>query len=279
MSGAMTEQRFGLAICKGTKPVMSKGSPWESLCQKWAMCPRCEATRASRRASKLSRRIETEYELAEGDLSVGVLTWTLPGRNHPIRRGTLREQYDYATARVRFKGEPGDHSMRGLNRTLASWGARGGTHFLEFTWNSTKGWWNLHGHTLFWAWTALDHLPDTSTTVVNGRVVKHRVFENDDDLLGSQVVHGKRTRRLPRLGFGERYSLDYAEEHELEASIRYSSKVAYTTKPFKAPKAKALEIGEFLQGDIRNGITEPRLARPFGEATKPMVQNVFDGWL
>lgn len=265
----MTEQRFGLAICKGTKPAMSKGSPWESLCQKWAMCPRCEATRASRRASKLSRRIETEYELADGDLSVGVLTWTLPGRNHPIRRGTLREQYDYATARVRFKGEPGDHSMRGLNRTLASWGARGGTHFLEFTWNSTKGWWNLHGHTLFWAWEPLDNLRQTTAWR----------WDPKETLLEEKTVLGKRTRRLPGLGFGERYSLDYAEEHELEASIRYSSKVAYTTKPFKAPKAKALEIGEFLQGDIRNGITEPRLARPFGEATKPMVQNVLDGWL
>lgn len=268
MSGAMTEQRFGLAICKGTKPEMSKGSPWSSLCQKWAMCPRCEATRASRRASKLSRRIETEYELADGDLTVGVLTWTLPGKNHPIRSGTLREQYDYATARVRFKGNPGDHSMRGLNRTLTSWGARGGTHFLEFTWNSTKGWWNLHGHTLFWAWEPLDYI--NQTTVWN--------WDPAMDLLEHKNVLGRRTRRLERLGFGQIYSLDYAEGHELEASIRYSSKVAYTTKPFKAPKAKALEIAEFLQGDKWNAVSEPRLARPFGEATKPMVQNVFDEW-
>jgi len=266
--------RVGLAICKGVH-MGSPRSPYQAKCAKWVMCPRCESEKAARVANRISRRLETEFELADGDLTVGVLTWTLPGKNHPIRRGSLREQYDYATARTRLKGLPGDHSMRGLNLWLNAKGARGGTHFLEFTWNPTRKWWNLHGHTLFWAWTALDDLPDTSTTVVNGRVVKHRVFENDDDLLGRQVVHGKRTRRLPRLGFGERYSLDYAEEHELQSSIRYSSKVAYTTKPFKAPKEKRGEIRDFLIGV--DG-PEPRLSRPFGEATKPMVQNVLDGW-
>jgi hypothetical protein len=57
--------------------------------------------------------------------------------------------------------------------------------------------------------------------------------------------------------------------------IRYSSKVAYATKPFKAPRSKAGEIRDFLEALDH---TEPRLARPFGESTKPMVQNVLEPW-
>lgn len=256
--------RVGLAICKGVH-MGSPRSPYQAKCAKWVMCPRCESEKAARVANRISKRLETEFELADGDLTVGVLTWTLPGRNHPIRRGTLREQYDYATARTRLKGLPGDHSMRGLNLWLNAKGARGGTHFLEFTWNPTRKWWNLHGHTLFWAWTAIDDLQETTV----------HSWDPAESLLEEKKVLGKRTRAFPRLGFGERYSLDYAEEHELQSSIRYSSKVAYTTKPFKAPKEKRGEIRDFLIGV--DG-PEPRLSRPFGEATKPMVQNVLDGW-
>lgn len=262
----MAEQRVGLAICKGARPAMTNSSPWGGACPKWVACPRCESKRAARNASRISKRISTEFELADGDLEVGVLTWTLPGKAHPIRRGTLREQYDYATERVRFKGAPGDHSMRGLNWFLNKMGARGGTHFLEFTWNAKQSWWNLHGHSLFWAWTPLDGLKQTTEWRWNP----------EETLLQEKTVPGKRTRRLPHLGLGERYSLDYAEPYELEQAIRYSSKVAYATKPFKAPISKRLEIEEFLRGDPWKGISEPRLSRPFGEATKPMVQNVLD---
>lgn len=266
MLGQYAGERLGLAVCKGSKPASSLRSPWSSLCQKWVACPRCENKRASRNASKIAKRLRTEFTLAEGDLEVGVLTWTLPGRTHPIRYGSLREQYDYATSRVRLVGKPGDHSMRGLNKALTTWGAQGGTHFLEFTWNSKKGWWNLHGHSLFWGWTSLDHLKQTTEWR----------WDPEETILEQKSVPGRRTRRLPRLGLGERYSLDYAEPHELEQAIRYSSKVAYATKPFKAPSSKRLEIEEFLRGDPWKGVAQPRLARPFGDATKPMVQNVLD---
>lgn len=254
--------RVGLAICKGLN-MGSPRAPYEALCPRWRMCPSCERKKAGRAASRISRRIETEYELSDGDLTVGVLTWTLPGKSHPIRYGSLREQYDYATSRIRLKNRAGDHSMRGLNLLLSSLGARGGTHFLEFTWNNSKSWWNVHGHSLFWAWTELDGFNETS----------HTEYEDEYDLLGRHVVQGKRTRRLPRLGFGERYSLDYAKKEELELMVRYSSKVAYATKPFKAPASKGREIRDFMEGD---GGTLPRLARPFGESTKPMVQNVLE---
>jgi len=255
--------RTGLAICKG----LHSGSPrtaWQTLCPRYRMCPSCEAAKAGRRASKLSTRLESEYELADGDLTIGVLTTTLPGRGHPIRRGTLREQYDYLTRRVRFQGEPGDHSMRGLNRLLQQKGARGGSHFIEFTYNSKKGWWNTHMHSLFWAWEKLDDFHETT----------EYHWDPAESLLQTKTVGGKRTRMLPRLGLGERYSLDYAENDELELMIRYSSKVAYATKPFKAPISKTLEIAEFLEGDSRNGKPEPRLARPFGEGSYPGVMNV-----
>jgi hypothetical protein len=259
----MTQVKTGLAICKG----LHGGSPrtaWQTLCPRWQMCPSCEAKKAGRRAARISQRLEAEYELADTDLTIGVLTTTLPGRGHPIRRGSLREQYDYITRRVRFQGEPGDHSMRGLNRMLHQKGARGGTHFIEFTYNQRKGWWNTHMHSLFWGWETLDDFQPTT----------EYHWDPAESLLQTKTVGGKRSRRFQRLGLGERYSLDYAEEDELERMIRYSSKIAYATKPFKAPLSKKWEIMEFLEGDPKNGKPEPRLARPFGEGSKPGVMNV-----
>ena len=250
------DSRVGLAICKGLN-TGSPRTPYEPLCARWRMCPSCEAKKAGRRASRISRRLEQEYDAADGDLTIGVLTWTLPGKSHPIRRGTLSDQYQYATERVRFRGKTGDHSMRGLNRMMHLLGARGGTHFVEFTWNNSSGWWNLHGHTLFWGWEKLDHLNETSCYD----------FETEPDvLLGNKVNKGKRTRLLKRIGFGERYTLDYAEAHELDLMVRYSAKVAYATKPFKAPAQKGREIRDFLEGHDH---AQPRLARPFGEQTRP----------
>lgn len=250
------DSRVGLAICKGLN-TGSPRTPYEPMCARWHMCPSCEAKKAGRRASRISRRLEEEYDAADGDLEIGVLTWTLPGRRHPIRRGTLSDQYLYATDRVRFRGKTGDHSMRGLNRMMHLLGARGGTHFVEFTWNNNSGWWNLHGHTLFWGWEKLDHLNSTSSYD----------FESEPDvLLGNKVNKGKRTRLLKRLGFGERYTLDYAEAHELDLMVRYSAKVAYATKPFKAPSQKRGEIRDFLEGLDH---AQPRLARPFGDSTRP----------
>ena len=79
---------------------------------------------------------------------------------------------------------------------------------------------------------------------------------------------GGTNRFFERLGLGPRYSLDYAEGHELEMLVQYSSKVAYATKPFKAPKIKEPEIRDFLIG--LDG-KMPRLSRPFGDATKSIV--------
>ena len=42
--------------------------------------------------------------------------------------------------------------------------------------------------------------------------------------------------------------------------LLYSSKVAYATKPFKAPKDKFFETREFMESS-----PEPRFSRPFGD--------------
>ena len=255
MSRAVVD-RVGLAICKGLN-TGSPREPYEQLCSRWRMCPSCEAKKAGRRANRISRRLEVEYDAADGDMEIGVLTWTLPGRRHPIRRGSLTDQYRYATERVRFRRKTGDHSMRGLNLLMKRLGARGGTHFVEFTWNNKQSWWNLHGHTLFWGWEKLDHLKQTSSYD----------FDREPELLlGTKINKGKRTRLLEALGFGQRYTLDYAEAHELELMVRYSAKVAYATKPFKAPAQKGREIRDFLEG---HDSAQPRLARPFGDSTRP----------
>lgn len=87
----------------------------------------------------------------------------------------------------------------------------------------------------------------------------------DDEWFGKKKVGSRQSIGLQRLGLGRRYSLDYADEQDLESVINYSSKIAYATKPFKAPKSKTAEVRDFLLG--LDG-KEPRLARPFGDAIK-----------
>ena len=246
---------FGLATCKG----LNKRKPGDSrrmLCHRAVMCPSCEHKKAGHKAWQITNRIRRFEEETNGEMAVGVLTLTGPGKEVPeFRYANLRNQYDYFTARTTLPGFVGHHSMRGINKLLTDQGASGGTHFMEFTYNQSKEWWNVHSHTLFWGDERIGLLKDSTRWE----------FPEDGPLLGEKKVRGRQSIGLQRLGFGKRYSLDYAEDHELEELIRYSSKVAYATKPFKAPKSKTGEIRDFLLG--LNG-KEPRLARPFGDAIK-----------
>jgi hypothetical protein len=117
---------------------------------------------------------------------------------------------------------------------------------MEFTYNNSKEWWNVHMHSLFYGPEKLDMLKETSCHV-----------EVEGELLLKKEVRGRQCAALAKLGYGKRYSLDYCEPDELDHIIKYSSKVAYVTKPFKAPKHKRFEIEEFM-------LTNPRLSRPFG---------------
>ena len=255
---------LGLATCKG----VNRGKPdhsWRAQCARSAMCPACEHKKAGRRAWQIGERLRRFDEETNGEMAVGVLTLTGPGRASGFRYADLRTQYEYMTARVTLPGFVGHHSMRGVNKLLTDHGAVGGTHFIEFTYNNSKDWWNVHTHSLFWGDERLSILKDCSSWS----------FPEDGPLLGERKVRGRQSIGLQRLGFGKRYSLDYAEDHELEQIVRYSSKVAYATKPFKAPKKKCGEIRDFLLG--LDG-KEPRLARPFGEAIKGLGLQDFLSW-
>ena len=260
----------GLAICKGAW----LGRPdhaWKHKCARWLQCPSCERKRASRRALEIKERLKVARQEYGNDLTVGLLTVTLPGVKHEsgIRFASLKDQYDYACARTTLPGLTGYHSMRGMNRLLCGkpdyrgygknavdhgLGAVGGTHFLEFTYNNSKEWWNVHMHSLFYGPEKLDRLKETSVHV-----------EEDGELLLKKEVRGRQNKALEKLGYGKRYSLDYCDQHELDILIKYSAKVAYATKPFKSPKHKRLEVEEFM-------LTNPRLSRPFGRNQFRMPQ-------
>ena len=228
-----------------------------SLCARGMMCPKCESRRAQKRGSVLRKKMEAELTIAEDSgweaPDVGMLTLTLPGRHHWIRKASLQEQYDYITDRVTLPKETGWHSMRGLNRLLSNLGVHGGCHNLEFTWNEEEGWWNTHVHSLVVGYhikAAFDKagLPETV-----------KILE-DDEAVGweEKYVTGSTNWRLDRLGFGGRYSLDWAMPHEYESMAKYSAKVAYATKPVKATKEKRGELVRFF-------LNSPRLSRPIGD--------------
>lgn len=227
------------------------------------MCPRCEQRRATTRAWKLTNRLQNDLDVAEDaglELKVGVLTVTLPGRYHSIRSGTLRQQYDYMTERKTLAGYIGEHSMRGLNKKLAEWGITGGCHNLEFTWNEKQQWWNVHDHALVVGYAEDIDFGCKQTTAD---------IWHDDELLAQEVVKPGASTELYRLGYGGIYSLDWARKDEFEQTIRYASKVAYMTKPIKAPGEKRSELRKFFNGT--DGGNYPRLSRPIGDWGRSFV--------
>ena len=230
-----------------------------SLCARYTMCPKCEQRRASKRAWRLNNRLKSEIEMAEdagSKLKVGVLTTTLPGQHHSsgIRHKSLRDQYGYMTKRTNLYGLSGAKSMRGLNYALAQNGVHAGCHNVEFTFNEQAGWWNVHNHSILIAdensWSGF--IPET----------KDRLWEKSELLDRSELTHGNLPWLQSAHGLGSRYTLDWAEPSEFEQTIRYAAKVAYMTKPIKAPKEKIWEVLEFYAG--KNGRKYPRLSRPFG---------------
>lgn len=135
---------------------------------------------------------------------------------------------------------------------------------MEFTYNQRECWWNVHCHTLFWSDEKIGLLKENP-----------KWDFTDDEWFGKKKVGSRQSIGLQRLGLGRRYSLDYADEQDLESIINYSSKIAYATKPFKAPKSKTGEVRDFLLG--LDG-KEPRLARPFGDAIKADGFQGFLAW-
>jgi hypothetical protein len=213
-----------------------------------------------------------EYDLewakeADLELTVGVLTTTLPGNEKSIRHASLGEQYRYLTERRTMSGYTGWHSMRGLNTKLKEWGVSGGSHFLEFTNKGTT--WNTHMHSILVGFSDDWRVPLKNSTAIS---------EWDDDLkmkLQTEKLPNKtrsNKRVLAPLGLGRLYTLDIASDDELASIARYSAKVEYVTKPVKVPAGKLPEVSGFLAGGYDHGKERsghgrhlPRLARPFGD--------------
>lgn len=259
---------LGCAVCKG----VNRGRPdrnFTALCHRATMCPSCERVKSGRRAHGIARRISAFDEETDGDYECGVLTLTMPGKEHSsqIRFAELHKQYEYLTSRESVPGLPGVHSMRGVNLLLKELGAVGGTHFLE--WTHKGSWWNCHTHSLFWSHEKLDRLKDSS------RITWPEDQSDPDYLLGRKSVGHRSCKAFEKLGLGRIYSLDYAEDHEKESQIRYASKVAYSTKPFVAPIGKKVEISDFLAGISSK---QPRLARPFGTAQRRIEPVSLQEW-
>lgn len=258
---------FSEVYLKGCIGVATKTGT--SLCARGMMCPKCESRRAQRRGSQLMKKLAAEMTIAEESgwsaPDVGVLTVTIPGKNSSIRHADLQSQYDYVTERVTLPSLTGWHSMRGLNKLLDMLGVHGGCHNLEFTWSEKNGWWNTHIHTIVVGYGLQTKVsPDGQTSL--GEFEKHGWketarfgFDADREWeWDKNSDHGGWNDDLAKFGFGRRYSLDWAQPHEIEALVRYSAKVAYVTKPIKAPKDKRGELVRFF-------LNSPRLSRPIGD--------------
>ena len=227
------------------------------------MCPKCNELQAKEKAGKYAKILNDEFLQAEEwgvPLRVDVLTTTLPGKQSWIRYEGLHKQYDYITARTNVRGIGGDHSMRGLNYKLAEWGYYAGCHFIEFTWNKHRKWWNVHNHTIAVGFENDVKIPVKETSQKDWSGLRYEKVP--------YVDHGGFTNKFKEFGLGRRYSLDRAEYHEVADCIGYVAKLAYVTKPVKAPKEKRRELMRFFRG--KTG-TEPRLTRPWGDWMKSRV--------
>ena len=248
-----------------------------SLCSRNTLCPACEEARTRARRRTIARRLNYDLNLAEDEgrkLKVGILTLTLPGKDKDIRYAPLQAQYNYLTARTTLSGHTGWHSMRGLNTMMKEWGVTGGSHNIEFTWNNKKKWWNCHLHSLIVGYDSSLSVPLKETTKWS------RMYDYENESynswgnrtmpgdyrydLGDKEVGNRQNKLLEQFGMGKIYSLDWAETGELENMIRYSSKVAYLAKPFKAPPEKERELSEFLMGS-HGKKKAPRLGRTIGD--------------
>ena len=259
--------------CKGISRYLGD----RSLCSRGTLCPVCEQTRTSARRRTIARRLQYDLDLAEDEgrkLKVGILTLTLPGKDKDIRYAPLQAQYNYLTARTTLSGYTGWHSMRGINTMLKEWGVTGGSHNIEFTWNSKRKWWNCHLHSLIVGYDTSLNLPLKDTMKWS------RMYDYENETynsfgnrsmpgqyrydLGDKEVGNRQNKLLEEFGMGKIYSLDWAEPGELQNMIAYSSKVAYLAKPFKAPAEKERELANFLIGE---GSTKkaPRLGRTIGD--------------
>lgn len=206
---------------------------------RWKRDPWSDDLQARRVAARTSQDIQILLEDFPGE-PVQVLTLTLPGAWHGIRRASIFAQWEYMRARRQVRGLPGVWSMRGLNKMLTDAGAVGGWHFFEVAYSKKNKWWHLHCHTIL--------VGDISSVIPRSA---YTVDENWTKKLESST-----SGTLRELGFGERYTLDEAVDYQ--ETISYCSKLAYCTKQkLDGPEQ---QLVAFLRA------RKPRLSEAWGAA-------------
>ena len=250
--------------CIGT--IRSDMEPLNSLCARHKLCLSCNNT-ASRRKSGELTKICSWLEEEVGVVDWGILTVTLPGKSHWIRKASLEDQYRYMTeAAYSTKGK---EPMRGLLAYLRSQGVEGGMTFLEATYNSKKEMWHLHSHMMLVSRQTIGlsmTLEDKCTACNQGLQACTCWIPGEDTMPEHYVsVGGGWSRGLESKGFGRRYSYDNREPGAgVGGFVKYCTQLAYLAKPIqfeeKIPKEKHRELSEFFHN------ARPRLIRRWGIA-------------
>ena len=258
--------------CKKAEQPLPVGVPEDVMCPRHDLCLYCN-NRMSRKKSGELTKICSWLDEEIGVKDWGILTVTLPGNDHWIRKASLAEQYRYMTEKT--TSASGVEPMRGLQRYLKSQNVEGGFVFLEATWNSKREHWHLHAHMLLVSrhWIGLTSTVGPKCASCSAKLDDCKCWVPGQNLMPDirEDVAGGWSRPLGRLGFGQRTSYDDREPGAgVGGFVKYCTQLAYLAKPIqfeeKIPEEKHDELSSFFRN------TRPRLVRRWGIARQSKAQ-------
>ena len=258
--------------CLKSEQPLPAGVPADVMCPRHDLCLNCNNRMARRKSGELTKICSWLHEEI-GVKDWGILTVTLPGNDHWIRKASLGEQYRYMTKAV--NSSKGKEPMRGLQRYLRSQSVEGGFVFLEATWNSKSEHWHLHAHMLLVSrqWIGLNSTIETKCSSCWAALDDCECWRPGENPMPmtSEVVGGGWSRALGRLGFGQRQSYDDREPGAgVGGFVKYCTQLAYLSKPIqfeeKIPAEKHDELSRFFRNQ------RPRLIRRWGIARQSKAQ-------
>ena len=258
--------------CLKSEQPLPAGVPADVLCPRHDLCLNCNNRMARRKSGELTKICSWLHEEI-GVKDWGILTVTLPGNDHWIRKASLQEQYRYMTKTV--NSSKGKEPMRGLQRYLKSQSVEGGMVFLEATWNSKNEHWHLHAHMLLVSrqWIGLNSTIETKCTSCWATPDQCKCWVPGENPMPmtSEVVGGGWSRPLGRLGFGQRQSYDDREPGAgVGGFVKYCTQLAYLSKPIQFEEKIPAEKHDELSNFFRN--QRPRLIRRWGIARQSKAQ-------
>lgn len=258
--------------CLKSEQPLPAGVPADVMCPRHDLCLSCNNRMARKKSGELTKICSWLHEEV-GVKDWGILTVTLPGNEHWIRKASLQEQYRYVTKAV--NSAAGKEPMRGLQRYLKSQSVEGGFTFLEATWNSKSEHWHLHAHMLLVSkqWIGLKSTIETkcSSCWATPDECKCWVPGENPMPMTSEVVGGGWSRPLGRLGFGQRNSYDDREPGAgVGGFVKYCTQLAYLAKPIQFEEKIPAEKHDELSNFFRN--QRPRLIRRWGIARQSKAQ-------